>query len=343
MRVKAVNDNRTWNGYLKMTKSSSFLNTLQFHKLWQESLGEKVWRRIVLENSAPYIIYNIVRKNLPFGFNFLFIPQGPLLVSVREQQFSSEEVLTVFFKDIQSLAAREKSLFIKIEPMEENGSLLKFLNQCGFIKSSYEIEPQYTTIVDLMRQEEEIYKSFHHKARYNIRLAQKHKVEARLIKNKAEANVALNLIFNTAKTKNFGIFPRNYFEKLILFNKGEAVVKIFVALFGEKIIASSINIIYNKKATYLFGGSDLNYRRLMAPYLLKWEEIKYFKKTGCRNYDLWGISDPAILNSDQNHSLKGVTQFKLKFNGEVVKRLGSYDYILKPALYKIYYFLKKYI
>lgn len=335
MRPVTINNPKKWNRLINQTQEAGFLNSPAFHNLWQAILKEKVWHRGILDSQGDYlIIYNIVKKNLPFSFNFLFIPQGPLLCQEMTQVIR-QKAFEVFFKDIKTLASKERSFFIKIEPMQPDLDIIDFLKQKGFIKSCKEIEPQYTAVINLQKTETDLFGSFHHKARYNIRLAQRYKVVIRLLKDKTEKESAIKLILKTAQTKHFGIFSIEYFKKLILINN-YLQTKVFGAFYQDKIIASSIDLIFKKRATYLFGGSDLNYRQVMAPYLLKWEEIKYFKKQGCQEYDLWGICPPQILKTDYNHPLKGVTIFKTKLGGSIVEYPGSFDYIINRPFYYLY-------
>lgn len=334
MRAAAIKDIKKWHILINRAQNSGFLNTPAFHNLWQTTLGEKIWRRGVFKKKTPYLIYNIIKKNLPYGFNFLFIAQGPLFCQ-GAGEIEKQKAIEIFFEDIKALAMHEKSFFIKIEPMYQNSDILDFLSQKGFIKSRKTIEPQYTTVIDLQKTETDLFNSFHHKARYNIRLAKKYKVAARLLKDKIEAKRAIKLILETARSKHFGLFRADYFEHLLSI-KTKPLIKVFGAFYQNKIIASSINLIFKKRATYLFGGFDLDYRQVMAPYLLKWEEIKYFKNQGCQEYDLWGICDPKILKEDTPHALKGVTAFKTKFNGKTVQYPGSFDYIINRILYYLY-------
>lgn len=339
-QVKSI-DSKTWRRFLKLAKNFSFLNSLELHNTWKNALREKIIYRAILKDSSPILIYNIVKKTIKVPIfkiekNFLFLPSSPLIINGEKNEKIMNFVFEKFFEDLVLIAKKEKSFFIKIEPMYYNSDLIKFLKSKNFVISKKQIEPQITLIIDLRRSQEEILKSFYHKARYNIKIAIKKGVKVKLLRSKKAKSRAIELIFKTAEEKKFGIFKKEYFNELFK-NKN---VLVFGAFYKNKLISVSVDFLFYKKAIYLFGGLKREYKSLMSPYLLKWSEISYFKKNKIEFYDLWGICDPKILNSKKYHPLKGTTQFKLKFDGNVVFYPGSFDFIIKKILY-IFYSLKK--
>lgn len=323
-----------WDNYLESLNNDSFLNTSSFHELWEKNLQEKIIKRGIFENNSPVLFYNIVKKNLPFGLNFLFLPSSPLINELKDKDVI-KDALRIFFDDLKEIAQKEKSIFIKIEPMRENKIIMDFFNEASFIFSKKEIEPQWTSIISLDKDQEKLFTSFHYKCRYNIRLAQKKGVKVKILKEPEDIKEAINLILKRSQEKKYNTFNKRYFDALIKI-KNDPRVLVFASFYKNKLIASSIDVIYKGIATYLFGGLDYRYASLMAPYLLKWQEILYFKEQRLKTYDLWGICDPKIIESNQNHPLKGVTSFKLKFKGNIVHYPGSFDYIKRIILYSVY-------
>ena len=104
-------------------------------------------------------------------------------------------------------------------------------------------------------------------------------------------------------------------------------VKFFGIVHDDNIIASGLYYTFGETATDLHGGSDYTHRALMAPYMLHWEAIKYFKSLGLKRYDFWGIDE---------EKWPGVTRFKTRFGGEVKDYPGAYVKILKPFWFNVY-------
>jgi lipid II:glycine glycyltransferase (peptidoglycan interpeptide bridge formation enzyme) len=175
------------------------------------------------------------------------------------------------------------------------------------------------------------------KARYNIKVAEKHGVRAR-ISNQPEKDFEefWRLMQLTAKRDKIKSHPKDYYFKQLSFfggdKNGVTEMKLFLAEWRNKIIAANIVVFFGGRATYLHGASDYEKRHLMAPYLLQWEQIKEAKKHGCAKYDFWGIDEKKW---------PGVTRFKKGFGGEEVEYLGAWDYVFQPTWYKVYRLARK--
>jgi len=250
---------------------------------------------------------NIIKHDLLFRKSYLYSPRC-------EGNFLSED----FLKKIKEIAKRENSIFFKIEPIEK-------VNLKGF-KKSQNIQPQKTLILDITKSEEELLKQMHSKTRYNIRLAEKKGVLVK--KDKSKFEDFWQLLQQTTKRDGFRSHPMEYYKKMLEIPG----VELFVAEYKNKIIAANIVIFYKKRAIYLHGASDYQYRNLMAPYLLQWQQILEAKKRECAEYDFWGI--------DEN-KWPGVTRFKKGFNGKQVKYPGAHDLVFNKFWYLIYKIAKK--
>jgi len=133
----------------------------------------------------------------------------------------------------------------------------------------------------------------------------------------------LQLLQKTSRRDEFHSHPEEYYKKLLDLKS----IKLFAIEHQDKIIASNIILFYGKRAIYLHGASDYEYRNLMAPYLLHWHIIKHAKDKGFLEYDLWGVDDKKW---------PGVTRFKRGLGGKEVNYVGSYNYVFKPFWYALY-------
>ena len=131
------------------------------------------------------------------------------------------------------------------------------------------------------------------------------------------------MLQDTAKRGRFKIHPEEHYEKMLKISGME----LFVAEYQNKIIAANIVLFYGKRAIYLHGASDYEYRNLMAPYLLQWHQILEAKKQGRNEYDFWGIDEKKW---------PGVTRFKKGFSGKEIFYPGAYDLVFQPLWYRIY-------
>ena len=285
----------------------SFLQTTQWLE-FQKSLGRKVWRY-----DAGGITANIIQHDLPFGMNYLYIPHGPVIDFELQRAPSQKEgaLCNEFVAYIKELAREEKSIFVKMEPLDDK--VPEVLHQFKFKKSAKEIQPKRSVIIDLTQSEEELLAQMHHKTRYNIRVAEKHGIVA---KPSDRIDIFWKLLQKTSKRDRFASHHKSYYENLLKFFSADNSIRadLILALKDERPIsdvhdhalAGAIILTAGDTAYYMHGASDHDARALMAPYALHWDIIKYLKQQGVAHYDLWGID---------HQRWPGVTRFKLGWLG----------------------------
>jgi len=281
----------------------SFLQSQQWEEL-QRAIGRKVWR--VGETL-------VIKHDLPLKKNYLYCPRGPI------------GPIGFFLEEIKKIAKEEKSIFLKIEP-----NLGFDRDYQGLKKSSKEIQPSKTIILDILKSEEELLSQMHSKTRYNIRLAQKKGIA--IEESSQGMNDFLKLLKKTAQRDKFYLHPNNYYLKMMEVLGKEGIVKLFLAKHQGKIIAANLICFFNQTATYLHGASDYGCRQLMAPYLLKWQEILKAKELGLKYYDFNGINEKKW---------PGVTRFKKGFGGKEIDYPGAFDIVYSLFWYKAYNLARK--
>ncbi|MFQ5422008.1 MAG: lipid II:glycine glycyltransferase FemX, partial [Anaerolineae bacterium] len=105
-----------------------------------------------------------------------------------------------------------------------------------------------------------------------------------------------------------------------------------LAEFEGEPVAAVVLVKYGRHAIYMYGASTGKERNRMPNYLLQWEAIRWAKAQGCEVYDFWGAPDDFV----ETDRMWGVWRFKAGFNGQVVRTIGAWDYVARPALYWLY-------
>ncbi len=265
------------------TLTSSFLQTKDWAE-FQRSLG-----RPVFDCGGTWVI----KHELLFGRNYLYIPHGP-------GRDSGKNLISA----LKSLAEKEKAIFVKAEPLYDN--VAQFLVAGGFRKSEKEIQPSRTVVVDLSQSGGDLLAVMHPKTRYNIKVAERHEIH---VGESGDTQKFWRLLEKTAGRDKFWPHPQDYYFKLLDFfkNTEDIGAKLFLAECSEKPIAAAIVLLHGNVGYYLHGALDYGHRNNMAPYKLHWEIIKYLKNRGYQGYDLWGIDAKKW---------PGLTRFKLGWIGE---------------------------
>src|SRR3990167_487021 len=304
----------------------SFLQTEEWLK-FQKEVSHKTWRF-----DDGKIWANIIKYPLPFGKSYLYIPHGPEIEFDRIKSGLKNE-LANFIKYLKDLAGEEKSIFVKMEPLLD--VVAELIYRKGIKKSSKQIQPQRTVIVDLGLSEEHLLGRIDRKTRYNINLSEKKGLS---LEESDDVEEFWKLLKQTAKKDRFSTHTKEYYKKLVsFFREGELRVKLFFVKYKNKYIGGAIVMIHHNTAYYLHGAMDREYKNLMAPYFMHWEIIKFLKLITNNSqpidcYDFWGVDVKKW---------PGVTRFKLGWGGELKELTGSFDLPVSRAWYLLYSIARK--
>lgn len=311
----------------------SFLQTKEWLD-FQKEAGRKVWRfddGPTLPNGFEgrgKIKANIIKLGLPLGKSMLYIPHGPE-IDFEHVIGGVKNELVSFIKYLKDLAKEEEAIFIKFEPL--SGVVMELLYRKGVRRSSKQIQPYKTVVLDLYMSEEHLLGKMHTKTRYNIKVAEKHGIKTKI---GDDINIFWGLMQKTTERDRFSSHPKEYYRKLLEFlgDRGDIKTELFLAYSNDKPVAGAIILKCGDTGYYLHGASDYEYRSIMAPYALHWEIIKYLKNNGIKYYDFWGIDAKKW---------PGVTRFKLGWGGDLKEYPGSFDMPVSRLWYWTYSLARK--
>ena len=217
-------------------------------------------------------------------------------------------------------------IFIKIEAYVPYDSHLKFT------PSAHPLFPEWTQILDLRPSEEELLKNMKPKTRYNIRLAEKKGVTVKEMSTDEGYSLFEQLYFETCKRQNYRGHTPTYHRQLWNHLKNSQS-HILIAFLDNTPLAAYELLFFKKRMYYLYGGSSLLHKNVMAPNLLMWEAIKLGKKYDAEQFDMWGSLAPGYVES---HPWAGFTRFKEGYGTQFHHLMPSIDIVIHPILYKTY-------
>ena len=297
-----------------------FLQSSEWERIHQQ-MGRKTWR------VAGVLI---VRHNLPRNVNYLYCARPEFKGIALEK----------FLKEARVIAVKEKSLFLKIDPVEP----IELKNMNVRSKESQPLQPRQTVVINLSPTEEELMAVMHEKTRYNIRLAERKGVEvAQVIRREAKDDFEIfwKLLSETGVRQGFHLHERKHYELLAAVRTQQTSNELFFARMQDNhdmVLAGAMINFYRDPhtgitcATYLHGASSREHREYMAPYLLHWRIMQAAKARAVVAYDQWGIDEKRW---------PGVTRFKNGFGGSRVEYPMSVHIIYRPVWSMIYRLMKK--
>lgn len=230
---------------------------------------------------------------------------------------------------------RKKSvLFLHIEPLDTKISGTESWYRSFLVP--------HTRIIHLEKSLDDILREMHEKWRYNIRLAEKRGIRVEKVPP-TEANISrvMELIKETTDRDGFASNSRAYYQSFLSALEKAGIGWLYFAYYDDRVIALTIWVFTEERAIYYYGAStsDKEMRKHMAPYLLQWRMIQDAKNAGSKIYDFLGVADP----DNPKDPLAGVSSFKEKFGGEVVrlpqKTIISLSW--KSVVFRWVYVLKK--
>jgi peptidoglycan pentaglycine glycine transferase (the first glycine) len=354
MRVTATE----WETFLAQHQEAHLLQTTSWGMLKSEFGWEPVW--LVAGHAGAQVLF----RHLPLGFSLAYIPKGP----VGRDWFT-------LWPEVDVLCHQKRAVLLIVEPdlwmAEEHGlehnnpppvhqTTLEALQQAGFRPGVQSIQPRRTMVVGLQGSEEDILTAMKQKTRYNIRLAAKKGVTVRFYHDEMKADTFVQsdettdplwhrfyeLMQATGRRDDFGVHALAYYYRAYeLFQPTEPTSQYSCALllaeFEGQLLAALMIFGYKQRAWYLYGASSDSHRNLMPTYLLQWEAMRWARRCGCTEYDLWGVpdEDEAILEANfetRHDGLWGVYRFKRGFGGQLRRSIGAWERVYIPALYSLY-------
>lgn len=321
--------------YEKFVKNDELCDFTQSIK-WSNI--KEFWKSefIIIRNNDGKIVLsvNVLIRKIPIFGNLMYVPRGPI------GNIKDKENLEKMTNQFKILAKKYRAFIIIIEPNIENTNkeFLNELKKLGYKinnkakKFTNQIQSRYNFRVNLEgKTQEEVFKNFSSKTRYNIKYATRKGVVIKE-KNFEGLDEFYKLMQETGKRDKIIIRNKEYYKK-VLKEFGEDV-KIYIAYYEDTPIASIMPIIYGKKMWYLYGASGNKYRNYMPNYLLQWEMIKLAIQRKCKIYDLRGFE---IDKKKEN----GLYRFKKGFGGDLVELIGQVYIIFNPIRYIGYKITKR--
>ncbi len=249
---------------------------------------------------------------------------------------------------LKKIAKDNNCIFIKCEPMVEkletrNQKLESTMRELGYVEGR-SLFTKYNFVLDVSKSEEELLSSFKQKTRYNIKVAQKRGVSVELSTKPEDFERYLMLTTETTERQGFYAHSSKYHRKMwetlgkseIRNQKIETdklTAHLLIARYQGQVITTWVLFRFKDTLYYPYGASTREHREVMANNLVMWEAIKLAKEWGCKYLDMWGALGPE---PDKNDPWYGFHTFKSGYGARHVEYIGTWDYVARPLLYKLY-------
>lgn len=294
---------------------------------------------VYLEEDGKIVMaMSLVIRKIIGSKSMIYAPRGPVgdVYDIQKVKKITEEV--------DKIAKKYNAFVFRFDPERYYDEKLEEM----YVKEGYKvrnrkfgknelIQPRYNMILNISgKTEEEVFKGYSEKTRYNVRVAKRKGVTVRYSRDVEDLKTFYNLYVVTGIRDKIASRPYDYFERMLNTFDGNHM-RIYIAEFEGEALSAAIAINYGKKTFYLYGASSNEKRNLMPNYLMQQEMIEWAIETGCDLYDFGGV---FIL--DKSNGLykfkegfcrqEGVTEFI----GEIDKVYNRFWYFAFTRLVPIY-------
>lgn len=301
----------------------AFQNSLAQHPLqtWE-------WGEARAQMGIP--VEKVASDDGIFQMTFHLIPHTPFTVGYLPRSVApSKEIVAQLIQ----VAKKHNCIFIKMEPYLSftEGEKLSLIDT-SIRPSPHPLFTEWTQTLDITPSEELLLKNMKPKTRYNIRLAEKKGVTVKLMDTDEGFAVFSKLYFDTCKRQQYHGHTMEYHKKIWDAMKGTQA-HILISYYESTPLGAYELFHFKDRLYYVYGGSSLEHKQVMAPNLLMWETIRHGKQWGAKTFDMWGSLPPDY---PATHAWAGFTRFKEGYGTEFTHLSRSFDLVIKPAHYKLY-------
>lgn len=241
--------------------------------------------------------------------------------------------------ELTKIGKQANCIFIQLEPnvlASENAA--KIVKSLHLRPAAHPLFTKHTLQIDLSKSEEELLKNMHQKARYNIKVAQKHGVTVQEENAEKGFETFWQLTQETTSRQQFyahtKIYHQTQWETLPHTSKPNTLSShLLIARLADQPLTAWILFVFKDTLYYPYGASSSVHRETMHSTLMMWEAIRFGKKLGLKTFDLWGAAAP---NTPESDPWFGFTQFKERFGPQRVAFVGSFDLIINQPMYQLY-------
>lgn len=309
-----------WDTFLAQYPQAHLLQTGH----WGQLKSEFGWETAHVSNGQTGA--QVLFRKLPLGFTIAYIPRGPV-----------GEDLPGLLPDLDRVCHRHRAIVLKIEPDGWEGETGDEPPD-GFQPSAHSIQPPRTIAIDLRGDDDQLLGRMKQKTRYNIKLGQRKGV---VVRESGDLETFNRLMETTGERDAFGVHSPEYYRRVYELFKPRELCELLIAEAEGQPLAALMVFARGDRAWYFYGASSNDYRNLMPTYVLQWEALRWAKRRGCTEYDLWGIpdEDEGTLEAEfsgRSDGLWGVYRFKRGFGGEVKRTAGPWDRVYNPLMYRLY-------
>lgn len=312
-------DKNTWEKYWKKVDCTNMLQSWQYGEAKQVTFLRHCNYLILDDTGLPQGLVQILVRTIWGLGGIARINRGPLFFYNDELGIDMNKVEETFGA-IRNEAIQNNWWYMRVAPeLHDDNDWEKVLINNGMRKISHAV-PYGSLLLSLDKSEDDLFKHLKGKWRNLLRKSMSFGMRVIRMSSTSDIDYLLKKYNEYQEIKSFTGLPENLVRKLA--QQGDTEDWTFQILGAytdgsvSEPVAVLVSVCHGDTCTYLIGMSSDEGRRLNANYLLLWNAILNAKSSGCRYFDLGGLTDDTT---------KGVAHFKSGTGGDSYKLVGEWD------------------
>lgn len=321
MELKEIQIKEQWNAFVLECNPNTFLQSWEWGQV-QKNDGEKVRYLGAFEGDVQVGAALLITVGAKRGTHLL-CPHGPIA--------KDDEMIRRIIKELaayaKSIAASEGIVALRIAPLlEVDTQTESFFKELSFRPAPMHVHAELTWVKDISGDEVQIMQDMRKTTRHAVRKAGKEGVTVTVHRD-APALERFWPLYTATKTRHdFVPFPKSFIVSQLEEFKKEGRAFVIIAQYKGEDVAAAIVMQFGTTAFYYHGASKKLPSSVPAAQMLQFEAMKEAKRSGCTQYNFWGIAP----DDEPNHPFAGITIFKKGFGGSAINYMHAQDLPLSP-------------
>ncbi|OGJ71918.1 hypothetical protein A2454_06105 [Candidatus Peribacteria bacterium RIFOXYC2_FULL_55_14] len=328
MTISEALDPSSWDAFLAVQQFRPFLQSWTMGEVYR-STGQEPLRLEARSGNEIEGICQAITVPARRG-RHLSVPYGPLL--------KRGEALEPLLAELCRYAKEQRCLFVRISPFWTKNQSIP-----GSKPSPLHLLAEHLWYLPLtqpdvwqgqkendgskQRKEEELFMQLRKTTRNLVRRAEREGVTVEASRDPLrDLPLFLALHEETRKRHHFTPYTDAFFRAQVGLFAPRSECTLYLARYGNEVIASSIHMHMAGETSYHHGASTDKYGKIPASYLLQWTAIADALRRSDHIYNFWGIAPEGA----KRHPFRGVTLFKTGFGGKMLELTHCMDVPLSP-------------
>jgi len=307
IRIAEEKDKEAWNKVVENSPHATIFHRWEWLKIVEKHTGYKLYPLLGHEENNVLAAFPVFYKKMVF-LRSVFSPPpktampylGPVFSEYNELKQGKKE--SRFFELHEKFESFMKS---KVRPHYINILLPPgILETRPFLWSGYQVEPNYNYTIDLLKGEEEIFKSFKKNLRQTINATERKGVVIEK-GGKDELLVLYDLLSDNYKDQKKKLPISREYVLDIYDAFFPEYMNIFIAKYEGAILGGMVDLHYKEKIYSWIGNTKNRVNDLDINDLIQWKAIQLGCREGFKTYEIIGANTQRL------------SFFKTKFNPEL--------------------------